>query len=197
MKNSFKEMWRAVFANQCLFDKWVIALVNDFFYSEVILTWVGTKLTDFAGCRVILIRRKPPVFKPNIWPPTSRMEWRGCSFFRVRKQWMLLGGGWEPEQGPTCVTDTVNKWCSLAFHVGFMRRGQGDLWGNYYLHLMFQLPELDGTKYGFVFLEWKLVVNLCFFKIHLKASWQAIQPCWATDIHQITKFSSRQKVKPL
>lgn len=44
-----------------------------------------------------------------------------------------------------------------------MRRGQGALWGNYYLHLMFQLPELDGTKSGFIFLEWKLVVDLCVF----------------------------------
>lgn len=29
---------------------------------------------------------------------------------------------------------------------------------------MFQLPELDGTKYGFIFLEWKLVVDLCLLK---------------------------------
>lgn len=64
-----------------------------FLHSEVILIWVGTKLTDFTGCRLILIRRKPPVFKPNIWPPTSRMEWRGCPFFRARKQWMVLGVG--------------------------------------------------------------------------------------------------------
>lgn len=93
----------------------------------------------------VAIRREPRVFKPNIWPPTSRMERRGCSFFRGRKQWMLLEG-WGPVQGPAWVTDMWMSGSASLFKRDLWERGQGDLWGNLSSMKMFQLLVAHGTK---------------------------------------------------
>lgn len=126
----------------CLTSKWQW---GQLFLNTQFFKLVGRKLAEFAESGTVVIRREPRVFKPNIWPPTSRMEWRGCSFFRGRKQWMLLEG-WGPEWGPARVTDMWMSCSASLFKLDLWERGQGDLWGNLSSILMFQLPVAQGTK---------------------------------------------------
>lgn len=137
---SFKLLWKAVFPQPTyLLDEQVTVRSIISYYSAFFLTR-GKKTGE-----TVVLRRELRVFKPNIWPPTSRMEWRGCSFFRGRKQWMLLEG-WGPEQGPAWVTDMWMSGSALLFKWDLWERGQGDLWGYLSSIKMFELLVAHETK---------------------------------------------------
>lgn len=155
---------------------------------------MGRKLADFTESGTVAIRREPRVLKPNIWPPTSRMEWRGCSFFRGRKQWMLLEG-WGPEWGPARVTDMWMSGSALLFKLDLLERGQGDLWKKLSSILMFQLLVAHGTKMpsepallvGFFYASFRSVEGILTSRSVLVGS---RHPSYYS-------YSSRDEVKPL